>query len=134
LDPTAARHLEQSLALALAGRTVVAIAHRLHTAFDADRVAVMKAGRIVELGTHDDLMAQGGQFAGLWHAWHGSRADDSITSSLLGSDHEAGQAAHRRLGEEVAQRNAHAQLSPDAASQLAGGKRMPAEGKEIVVE
>ncbi|HEV3465118.1 MAG TPA: ABC transporter ATP-binding protein, partial [Actinomycetota bacterium] len=46
LDPRAARHLERSLSAVLAGRTVVAIAHRLHTAHDADRVAVVSDGRI----------------------------------------------------------------------------------------
>ena len=44
LDPRAARHLERSLASVLEGRTVVAIAHRLHTAHDADRVAVVEDG------------------------------------------------------------------------------------------
>ncbi|SEF17612.1 ABC transporter ATP-binding protein [Jiangella alba] len=71
LDPSAARHLERSLAAVLAGRTVVAIAHRLHTAHDADRIAVMEAGRIVELGPHDELVAAGGAYASLWRSWHG---------------------------------------------------------------
>jgi ABC-type multidrug transport system fused ATPase/permease subunit len=69
LDPRAARHLERSLSAVLAGRTVVAIAHRLHTAHDADRVAVVEDGRITELGTHDDLVAAGGPYATLWHRW-----------------------------------------------------------------
>ena len=71
LDPRAARHLERSLAAVLEGRTVIAIAHRLHTAHDADRVAVMDGGRIVELGTHDELVRQGGAYAALWESWHG---------------------------------------------------------------
>ncbi|GAB2452638.1 ABC transporter ATP-binding protein [Xylanimonas ulmi] len=69
LDPRAARHLERSLAAVLRGRTVVAIAHRLHTAHDADRVAVVEDGRITELGSHDDLVAAGGSYAALWHSW-----------------------------------------------------------------
>jgi len=69
LDPRAARHLEQSLSAVLAGRTVVAIAHRLHTAHDADRVAVVEDGRIVEIGSHDELVAAGGGYAALWHSW-----------------------------------------------------------------
>ncbi len=71
LDPRAARHLERTLSAVLEGRTVVAIAHRLHTAHDADRVAVVEDGRISELGAHDDLIAEGGSYAALWASWHG---------------------------------------------------------------
>jgi ABC-type multidrug transport system fused ATPase/permease subunit len=70
LDPRAARHLERSLASVLDGRTVVAIAHRLHTAHDADRVAVVEDGLLGELGTHDELVARGGSYAALWDSWH----------------------------------------------------------------
>ena len=70
LDPRAARHLERHLAAVLSGRTVVAIAHRLHTAHDADRIAVVEAGRIAELGPHDELVAAGGHYAGLWRSWN----------------------------------------------------------------
>jgi ABC-type multidrug transport system fused ATPase/permease subunit len=69
LDPRSARHLERSLAAVVEGRTVVAIAHRLHTAHDADRVAVVEDGRISELGSHDELLAVGGSYAALWSAW-----------------------------------------------------------------
>jgi ABC-type multidrug transport system fused ATPase/permease subunit len=69
LDPRAARHLERSLSAVLDGRTVVAIAHRLHTAHDADRVAVVDAGRITEIGSHDELVAAGGDYAALWRSW-----------------------------------------------------------------
>ena len=53
----------------LEGRTVIAIAHRLHTAHDADRVAVVIDGRIAELGTHDELVALEGEYASLWRSW-----------------------------------------------------------------
>lgn len=69
LDPRAARHLERSLNAVLEGRTVVAIAHRLHTAHDADRVAVVDGGRITEIGPHDELVAAGGEYARLWRSW-----------------------------------------------------------------
>ena len=73
LDPRAARHLESSLASVLEGRTVVAIAHRLQTAHDADRVAVVEDGKLAELGTHDELVDQDGSYAALWESWHGGR-------------------------------------------------------------
>jgi ABC-type multidrug transport system fused ATPase/permease subunit len=69
LDPRAARHLERSLASVVSGRTVVAIAHRLHTAHDADRVAVVEDGRISELGSHTDLLARRGPYSALWRSW-----------------------------------------------------------------
>ncbi|MFG1678349.1 ABC transporter ATP-binding protein [Micromonospora sp. NPDC049282] len=71
IDPRAARALERSLAAVLHGRTVIAIAHRLFSAHDADRVAVVSDGRIVELGSHDELVAAGGSYAALWRSWHG---------------------------------------------------------------
>ncbi|MFF9365724.1 ABC transporter ATP-binding protein [Streptomyces griseoluteus] len=71
LDPATARHTERGLAAVLAGRTVIAIAHRLHTAHDADRVAVMEDGLVTELGTHDELVAADGAYAALWRTWHG---------------------------------------------------------------
>ena len=74
LDPTTARHTERALAAVLEGRTVIAIAHRLHTAHDADRVAVMEDGLLTELGTHEELVAAEGAYAALWGTWHGDRA------------------------------------------------------------
>ncbi|GAB3591200.1 ABC transporter ATP-binding protein [Angustibacter peucedani] len=76
LDPRAARHLERSLSAVLDGRTVVAIAHRLHTAHDADRVAVVEDGLVSEIGTHHDLLDADGPYAALWRSW----TDQPVTS------------------------------------------------------
>jgi len=72
LDPTMARQLEGSLAAVLEGRTVIAIAHRLHTARQADRVVVLEDGRIAEIGPHDELVRSGGSYAALWASWQGA--------------------------------------------------------------
>ena len=72
IDPRAARHLERSLAAVLEGRTVIAIAHRLFSAHDADRVAVVEDGRLTELGSHDELVDAGGSYAALWRSWNGT--------------------------------------------------------------
>lgn len=71
LDPRTARQTERSFAAVLSGRTVIAIAHRLQTAHDADRVAVMEDGRLTELGSHDALLGADGAYASLWRSWHG---------------------------------------------------------------
>jgi len=76
LDPSTARRTERALSAVLTGRTVLAIAHRLHTAHDADRVAVMDSGRLVEVGTHDELVELGGTYAALWSTWHGTPLRD----------------------------------------------------------
>jgi ABC-type multidrug transport system fused ATPase/permease subunit len=70
IDPRTARTLEGSMNALLGGRTVVAIAHRLHTAHDADRIAVVIDGRIAELGSHRELVdLEDGEYAALWRAW-----------------------------------------------------------------
>jgi ABC-type multidrug transport system fused ATPase/permease subunit len=71
LNPRAARHLERSLAAVTHGRTVIAVVHRLHTAMDADRIAVLQDGRLTELGTHAELLGKDSGYAELWHAWRG---------------------------------------------------------------
>jgi ABC-type multidrug transport system fused ATPase/permease subunit len=75
LDPRAARDAERALGAVLEGRTVIAIAHRLHTAHDADRIAVVEAGRIAELGSHGELLERHGVYARLWNTWHGERSE-----------------------------------------------------------
>jgi ABC-type multidrug transport system fused ATPase/permease subunit len=85
LDPRAARHLERSLAAVLQGRTVIAIAHRLFSAHDADRVAVVSDGRITELGSHQELIEADGAYAALWRSWHGTASLTHDREEFVGS-------------------------------------------------
>lgn len=72
LTPGSARSVERSLWSVLDGRTVITIAHRLSTAHDADRIAVMAEGQIRELGSHNELLHRNGLYTDLWNAWNSS--------------------------------------------------------------
>jgi ABC-type transport system involved in Fe-S cluster assembly fused permease/ATPase subunit len=67
LDSETEHEIQDALRQAGRGRTVLTIAHRLSTIAEADRIIVLEKGEVVEQGTHDDLLAQEGRYAQLWH-------------------------------------------------------------------
>jgi ATP-binding cassette subfamily B protein len=69
LDPGTERHVERALETLTKGRTVVVVAHRLSTAARCDRIAVVDDGRLMEVGTHDELLERRGRYSRLFAAW-----------------------------------------------------------------
>jgi subfamily B ATP-binding cassette protein MsbA len=67
LDSESEALIQDSLAQLMRGRTSIVIAHRLSTVLDSDRIAVMDGGRVVEVGSHDELVTRGGLYARLYH-------------------------------------------------------------------
>ncbi|HOT81037.1 MAG TPA: ABC transporter ATP-binding protein, partial [Microthrixaceae bacterium] len=72
VDPETERALSDALLRLAAGRTTISVAHRLSTAEAADLVVVFDRGQIVEVGSHDELVAEGGTYAGLYASWVGN--------------------------------------------------------------
>ncbi len=66
LDSRTEAAIQETLKKARAGRTTLVVAHRLSTIADADQILVLRRGRVVERGRHDELLARGGEYAALW--------------------------------------------------------------------
>jgi ABC-type multidrug transport system fused ATPase/permease subunit len=73
LDVATEARVQEALKRLLAGRSALVVAHRLETVRDADRIVILDAGRVVESGTHEELLAAGGVYAGLYERWKESR-------------------------------------------------------------
>jgi ATP-binding cassette subfamily B protein len=80
LDSESELAIQRAFDEALRGRTAIVIAHRLSTIVDADRIVVVDAGRIVESGTHSELLARGGVYAELYRTQLGRSEDDEKTA------------------------------------------------------
>ena len=93
LDLRSEAQVERALDALLEGRTAVIVAHRLATAMRADRIAVVDDGRIAEIGSHDELVAEGGRYARMYASWltHAS-GDGGGTPERVASGDEAGRA------------------------------------------
>jgi ATP-binding cassette subfamily B protein len=70
--------IQQSLETITADRTTLVIAHRLSTVRHADRIVVLEQGRIIESGSHNDLLAAAGAYANLWRVQAGLRGDEPL--------------------------------------------------------
>jgi subfamily B ATP-binding cassette protein MsbA len=85
LDSETERQVQTALGKLTQGRTTVVIAHRLSTVMGADRIYVMDAGRILETGTHAELLAKGGAYARLYAVQFADQAHVPSTSPATAS-------------------------------------------------
>ncbi len=83
LDTRTEREIQTALAQVSKGRTTLVIAHRLSTVVDADEIIVLDAGRIVERGTHGDLIARDGIYAAMWRRQQEGEEDVRVDTGAI---------------------------------------------------
>jgi ATP-binding cassette, subfamily B, bacterial len=98
LDLKSETLVEAGLDAVLEGRTAIIVAHRLSTAMRADRIAVVDGGHIVELGSHDELVARGGRYAEMYAAWTAHMNGDHSAAVDGDGDGDADMVAVRSTG------------------------------------
>jgi ABC-type transport system involved in Fe-S cluster assembly fused permease/ATPase subunit len=89
LDTQTERDIQDSLLAMGKGRTVITIAHRLSTISDADQIIVLEAGKVVEEGTHDQLLANGGRYASMWARQSSEEEATEKASKTATADYDA---------------------------------------------
>jgi len=81
LDPGTEHQVEHAMDALMHGRTTIVVAHRLSTAARADRIGVVRDGRLAELGSHAELVDQGGHYAELYRTWSAHQAQPTATDA-----------------------------------------------------
>ena len=84
VDPLTEAQIQEGLETVLRGRTALVIAHRLSTVRDADRIIVLRAGEVIEQGSHDALVAAGGHYAELYDTFFRHQSPDYVPEGLPG--------------------------------------------------